>query len=380
MGDPEILDARTLNRALLARQGLLERSRVPAIEMIEQLVGMQAQVPANPYVALWSRLEGFEPEELSGLIADRRAVRAGVMRSTIHLLSARDCLAIQPIIQTVMIRTFKSPWAKGLAGADLAEVTAAGLELLRERPRTRAELSELLAPRWPDADPKALSAAATMHTALVQVPPRGLWQRSGQATWAPTEQWLGRPLEKDPSVDELVLRYLTAFGPATVADIRTWSGLTGLSEVVERLRPSLRSFRDENGRELLDVAGGPLPDPDVPAPPRFLPEYDNVGLSHADRSRIFSGHGPGWPPPRGSTIGSLLVDGFYRANWSLKNDGDAATLAIDGFKPLPSDPRDVAGQIEAEGTALLALLAEDVATRRVELSGRTSRSPAARAP
>lgn len=355
----EVLGPRALNRALLDRQGLLGRTRASATEMIERLVGMQAQVPENPYIGLWSRVEGFAPAELSGLIAERRAVRAGVMRATIHLLSARDCLVIQPITQIVLIKAFKSPWANGLAGADPADVTAAGLELLAERPRTRAEVSELLAPRWPDADPRALAHAATFHAALVQVPPRGLWRHGGQARWAPTEQWLGRPLQTPAAVDDLVLRYLAAFGPATVADLRTWSGLTGLREVVEALRPRLRAFRDENGRELLDVPGGSLPDPDTPAPPRFLPEYDNVGLSHADRSRIFSGLGPGWPPPRGSTIGSLLVDGFYRANWSLRVEDGVATLTVDGFERQDSDPGGVIEQIEEEGAGLLRLLAPD---------------------
>ena len=363
----EVLGARALNRALLERQGLLERTGGSASATIEQLVGMQAQVPENPYVGLWSRLEGFAPEELSGLIAERRAVRAGVMRATIHLLSDRDCLAIQPITQAVLIKTFKSPWAKGLAGADPAEVTAAGLELLTDRPRTRAELSDLLAPRWPDADPKSLSHAATVHTALVQIPPRGLWRQSGQATWAPTEQWLGEALEARPSVDDLVLRYLAAFGPATVADVRTWSRLTGLREVVERLRPRLRTFRDENGRELLDVPDGPLPDPDTPAPPRFLPEYDNLALSHADRSRIFAGLGPGGPPPRGGTRGWLVTDGFFRAFWSLQADDDVATLTVHGFERRESDPHDVLEQIGDEGAGLLRLLAADAAARRVKL-------------
>ena len=313
-----VLGPRALNRALLARQGLLERTSASAAEMIEQLVGMQAQEPQDPYVALWSRIEDFDPAELSDLIEIRRAVRAGTMRATLHLLSARDCLAIQPITQTVLIKTFKSPWAEGLAGADVADVTAAGLDLLTDRPRTRAELSDLLARRWPEADPKSLSHAATVHTAVVQVPPRGLWRQSGQATWAPTDQWLGAPLVEDASVEDLVLRYLAAFGPATVADIRTWSRLTGLRDVVEGLRPSLRTFEDENGKELFDVTDGPLPDPDVPAPPRFLPEYDNIALSHADRSRILAGLGPGGPMPRGRSIGSLLVDGFYRASWSLR--------------------------------------------------------------
>ena len=356
-----ILNQRELNRALLQRQGLLERTKASAIEMIEQLVGMQAQVPENPYVGLWSRLDGFAPEELSELIAERQAVRAGVMRATIHLLSARDCVAIQPITQSVLMKTFQSPWAKGLAGADPAEVTAAGLELLTEKPRTRARLGELLARHWPDADPKALSHAATVHAAMVQVPPRGLWRQTGQATWAPTEQWLGRPLDTDAAVDKLVLRYLAAFGPATVADMRTWSRLTGLREVVEQVRPRLRTFRDESGRELLDIPEGPLPDPDTPAPPRFLPEYDNLALSHADRSRVFAGLGPDGPLPRGGTKGALLVDGFHRALWSLGTEDGVATLTIHGFRRQDFDPRDVIEQVEEEGAGLLALLAPDAA-------------------
>jgi hypothetical protein len=367
MSDP-VLGPRALNRALLQRQGLLTRTRTSAIEMIEQLVGMQAQVPENPYVGLWSRLDGFAPEELSGLIAERQAVRAGVMRATIHLLSARDCLAIQPITQTVLVKTFQSPWAKGLAGADLAAVTAAGLELLTEKPRTRAQLGGLLAPRWPDADPQALSHAATVHTALVQVPPRGLWRQSGQATWAPTEQWLGAELAATPSVEELVLRYLAAFGPATVADIRTWSRLTALREVVERLRPGLRTFRDENGRELFDVPDGPLPDEGTHAPPRFLPEYDNLALSHDDRSRIFAGLGPGGPPPRGGTRGWVVADGFFRAFWSLHTDDGVTTLTVRGFGRQDSDPRDVGEEIEAEAAGLLGLLAPDAEARRVEFA------------
>jgi len=361
----EVLVPRALNRALLQRQGLLARSSTRAIDMIEQLVGMQAQEPQNPYLALWSRLTDFDPEELSRLLAGRRAVRAGLMRATIHLVSARDCLALHPIIQPVLARTFRSPWSGGLAGADVAEVLAAGLELLVDRPRTRAELGELLAPRWPDADPLALAHAVTFHAVLVQVPPRGLWGASGQATWAPAETWLRAELDPEASTDALVLRYLAAFGPATVADVRTWSGVTGLREVVERLRPQLRTFRDEGGKELFDVPDAPLPDPETPAPPRFLPEYDNVGLSHADRSRLFNGRGPGAPFPRGKALGTLLVDGFYRANWRTTEEAGVATLTIDRFTPLPSDGSDVVDQIAAEGDELLSFLAPDSAERRV---------------
>jgi Winged helix DNA-binding domain len=342
---PDTLTTRRLNRSLLARQGLLERSRVPALEMVERLVAMQAQVPENPYVALWSRIEGFDPSELSDLIAERRAVRAHVMRSTIHLLSARDCLAIQPLTQDVLIRAFGRPRREGLAGADPHAVAAAGVELVHEKPLTRAELSRLLSPRWPDAEPQHLGYAVTTHARLVHVTPRGLWGAKGPVAFAPTDDWLAGHERASTTVDELVLRYLAAFGPASVADARTWSGLNGLREVFERLRPRLRTFRDERGRELFDVSDAPFPDPDTPAPPRFLPEYDNVALSHEDRSRIIGPGWPGQPPPGQKWIGALLVDGFYRGRWRITGDGE---LEIEGVDPTP--------EIEAEGRRLLELV------------------------
>jgi hypothetical protein len=362
----DVLNPRELNRALLHRQGLLARSDERAVDMIERLVGMQAQVPENPYLALWSRLSDFHPGELSGLIAERQAVRAPLMRATIHLVSARDCLSFHPITQPIRARMFKSPWTRGLAGARVEEVVAAGLELLAEQPRTRAELSALLAPRWPDADPLALAYAVTFNAPLVQVPPRGLWGARAQATWAPAETWLHAELDANASTNALVIRYLAAFGPATVGDVRIWSGLTGLREVIERLRPGLRTFRDHRGRELFDVPDAPRPDPDTAAPPRFLPEYDNLALSHADRSRIFSGQGPGAPLPRGKTIGTLLVDGFYRANWKIAQEDGTATLTVDRFTRLPSDSSDSLDEITAEGTSLLAFVAPDVPERRVQ--------------
>jgi hypothetical protein len=289
------------------------------------------------------------------------------MRATIHLVSARDCLALHPLTQPVLARTFKSSWAKRIAGADLDEVVAAGLELLAERPRTRAELSAVLAPRWPQADPQALAQAVTFNAALVQVPPRGLWAARGQATWAPAEAWLGGRLDGSASVDELLLRYLAAFGPASTADMRTWSALTGLREVVERLRPRLRTFRDENGKELFDVPDGPLPDPDTPAPPRFLPEYDNVLLAHADRGRILGGVGPGLPYPTSRWIGTLLVDGFFRAYWELQERDGVATLTIDRLSRLRSDPAGTIEAVEAEARWLLRFIAPQAVEHRVKL-------------
>jgi hypothetical protein len=360
-----VLTPRALNRALLRRQALLERSRTPALEMVERLVGMQAQVPENPYVALWSRIESFQPAELSELIADRRLVRAGLMRSTLHLVSARDCLAIHPLTLPVLARTFSSPHAAGMNGADVDEVVAAGLELLTQEPRTRAQLAAELAKRWPEAEPPSLAYAVTLNAPLIQTPPRGLWRQTGQATWAPAEHWLGGELDPEPDVDALVLRYLAAFGPASVADIRTWCGVTGLREVVARLRPQLRSFRDESGKELLDVADGAFADPDTPAPVRFLPEYDNLLLSHADRSRVLCGLGPGLPYPTGKWIGQLLLDGFFRAYWEITEEDGVATLTIDRFSPAPSDVPDAIEEISAEGTRLLAFVMPEASQRSV---------------
>ena len=226
---------------------------------------MQAQVPSNPYVALWARLRDFDPAELSGLIAGRGAVRAQLLRSTIHLVTARDALALHGLTAPVLARTFagQAQFLRAMvaAGVGLEEVVAAGRELLAEAPRTRAELAAALGPRWPQVAPATLAQAVTFNCALVQVPPRGLWRESGAARWALTEAWLGAAPDPEPSIGAAVLRYLAAFGPATAADVRTWSGFTGLRPVIERLRPRLRSFRDEQGRELLDVADARAPRP-----------------------------------------------------------------------------------------------------------------------
>jgi Winged helix DNA-binding domain len=232
-----------------------------------------------------------------------------------------------------------------LGAADPHAVSAAGLELVREKPLTRAELSRVLSERWPAAEPQHLGYAVTTHARLVHVTPRGLWGAGGPVAFAPSDDWLAGHEPVTTTVDELVLRYLAAFGPASVADARTWSRLTGLREVFERLRPRLRTFRDERGRELFDVPDAPFPDPDTPAPPRFLPEYDNVALSHVDRSRIIGPGWPGQPPPGQKWIGSLLVDGFYRGRWRITTEGK---LQIEGVDPTP--------EIEAEGRRLLELV------------------------
>ncbi|MDQ2934281.1 MAG: winged helix DNA-binding domain-containing protein [Chloroflexota bacterium] len=363
-----MLSTRALNRALLERQHLLRRTRMSAAGAIEHLVGMQAQVPRDPYVALWTRLDDFTAEELSRLISNREAVRTPLVRTTLHLVTARDCLALRPVVQSVLERGFGStPFARNLVGVDMEELLKTGRALLEEKPRTTAALRRALSERSPDRDSTSLAYAVRYLVPVVQIPPRGLWGVSGQTTWTTVEAWLGRALVSEAAPDRLVLRYLAAFGPATVADIRTWSWLTGLSEVVERLRPQLRTFRDERGRDLFDLPDAPLPDPATPAPVRFLPEYDNVGLSHADRSRVI-------PedlrflvfPGSGGIPGSVMVDGFLRATWRLTRDGRSATLAITplGKRFSASDRNEVID----EGANLLGFIAADAQSTDIQVT------------
>jgi hypothetical protein len=219
--------------------------------------------------------------------------------------------------------------------------------------------------RFPELDPAALAAACRNKLALVQVPPRGVWGQSGQVRTTTAEAWLGRPLVERPSVDHVVLRYFGAFGPAAVADVASWSRLTGMREVVERLRPRLRTFRDERGRELLDLPDAPRPDPDTPAPTRFLPEYDNVLLSHADRSRFHKdGQRPDWSHVSGRLLGAVLHDGVVAGVWTRRREPGRATLTVTLAHRLTARAR---RSIASEGRRLLAFTEPDGVTRECEV-------------
>jgi hypothetical protein len=283
-------------------------------EAVEHLVGLQAQNPRDPYISLWSRLEGFDPAQLSELVETRRAVRLSLMRSTIHLVTDRDCFAIRPLLQGSLERRLytASPFGRQIEGIDLDALAAAGTELLAAEPLGWAELGRRLGERFPGYDPTSLGYAIREYVPLVQVLPRGLWGRSGQALHAPAEQWLGRTFKAPADVERLLDRYLRAFGPATANDFAAWSGLP--------VGPLTNRF----GRELLDAPGAPLPDPDTPAPVRFLPDYDNLLLGHADRSRIL----PAGAKAR-DVIGrpTFLVDGFVAGFWKLERRSGAMTIA-----------------------------------------------------
>jgi hypothetical protein len=265
--DP-VLSLREINRATLARQSLLERSTASVETVLESLVGMQAQTPHTAYVGLWDRIADFDPEDLSTRMLDRSVVRLALMRGTIHLVTARDAWGLRPLVQPVMDRVQKGQFGRRLEGIDQADVVAMGRAFVDEEPRTFKVLGDHLLTRWPDRDRFALEQAVRTGVPLIQVPPRGLWGRSGPIAHTSIDAWLGTPpVEEGMTLERMVLRYLGAFGPAGVMDVQAWCGLTRLREVVDRIRADLVTFRDENGRELFDLPDAPRPPADTPAPP-----------------------------------------------------------------------------------------------------------------
>jgi hypothetical protein len=355
-GNSPTLSTRALNRATLERQLLLRRHRRDVADTLEHLVGMQAQLPNAPYVALWSRLEGFQPPALSELVAERRAVRMSLMRATIHLVTARDALRLRPAVQPALERDVYPNSTYGrhrLEDLDIDALLETGRELVASRPLTNAQLRDALAERWPDRDPAALAYAVRGLLPMVHVPPRGIWQRSGPIALTTVEAWLGSPVDAVADLDAIVLRYLAAYGPSSVVDAQTWARLTGLREVFDRLRPKLAVFRDERGRELFDLPNAPRPDPDTPAPPRFLPEYDNVLLAHADRTRFVDDDVRRRIQAEGLTVGSLLVDGFAGGTWTTTTEEGTRVLTIRPIEPMAPSDREATA---AEGTRLLEFL------------------------
>jgi hypothetical protein len=359
----DVLTLRALNRALLARQMLLRPAPLPpgpgragaVIAMVEHLGGLQAQAPFPPYYGLWSRLAGFQPGDLAELLVTRQVVRIALMRSTIHLVSARDCLTFRPLLQPMLDRALPAIFRDRFAGLDTAALAAAGRAAVDAEPRTFSELGGLLAPDWPGHPASALAQGVRVLVPLVQVPPRAVWGSAGQSRHTSAEAWLGRSLDPSPPPEALITRYLGAFGPATVADVQTWSGLTRLAEVVNRLRPGLRSFRDEQGRELFDLPEAPRPGPDTPAPVRLVAEFDNLILSHADRTRVVSSaNRPRLSSLNGIFPGTVLVDGFVAGMWRLTRSRRSAVLSVELFGPVSAGDRDA---IAAAGGRLLGFAA-----------------------
>jgi hypothetical protein len=346
------LGARALNRATLARQLLLDRADVPVLDAVRHLCGMQAQEPQEPFVGLWSRLRAFDPAVLSDLLTDRRVVRTHLMRRTVHLVAADDALAWRSRHGAMLLQRVLGVYRRDLDGVDLAELTAAAEELTADgTPRSLGDIGRALADRWPGPPPRVLGETVIgALVPMVQLPPRGLWRTNGGALHLPLAAWTGRAVEPatDAAGEALVRRYLAAFGPAATADLRAWSGLAGLPRAVAAVREELVGFRDERGRELLDLPDAPRPDPDTPAPVRFLPAFDNAILGYDDRTRIVD------DAHRGLSVAgerALLVDGRVAGTWTV----DAGAVVV---TPLRRFSRAERAAVAEEGRAAAAFLSD----------------------
>ncbi|MFE2870282.1 winged helix DNA-binding domain-containing protein [Embleya sp. NPDC059259] len=356
------LTLRALNRALLDRQFLLERTDRTPLEVIGRLVALQAQEPNWAYIGLWTRIDGFTASGLTTLIEARRVVRSGLLRSTQHLAAADDFRRLRPLLQPVLDRTAGSPYfTRNGAGLDAAALVAEGLDLLAGGTLSRKELARRLAERHPGHDGRILAGLVELRTPLVHGAATGTWGSWGNRSAisvTPAEVWLGRPMAtaatptaaKD-AAKELIRRYLAGFGPAGVKDVQVWSGLTRLGEVVAEMRAELRHWSGPDGRELIDLADAELPDPETPAPVRLLPAFDNALLGHADRSRIIGDEDRKVVMPGQARVRpTFLVDGRVHGTWSL----DAGTLRLTPFRPLRGTDR---AALEQEAARLLPFVA-----------------------
>lgn len=360
----DTLSLRAVNRATLARQHLLTRTDMPVVTMVEHLVGMQAQAPFPPYTGLWTRLTDFQPGPLADALTDRHVVRIALMRGTVHLVSAADACFLRPLIQPLLDRDLRTntQHARHLTDLDLPKIADAARHALADQPLTAKELGAALTEHWPHHDPNALAHAARGLLPLVQVPPRAVWGRSGQTKYHTAEHWLGRELDTSPDPKRLVERYLAAFGPATVADLQTWAGLTRLREVTDTL--DLRTFTTDDGRRLLDLPDAPRPDEDTPAPVRYLAEFDNILLSHADRTRVLTDEHRTrlFGIKNGVFPGTFLVDGFVRGAWRITTQRKSAVLTITPW--ARTTKKDQAALIK-EGLRLLDFHAPNADTKDV---------------
>jgi hypothetical protein len=358
------ISTRALNRALLARQMLLERHTMSALDAIERLVGLQAQVARPPFIGLWTRLHGFDRSELAKALHDRRAVRVTAMRGTLHLMTTADYIAMRGAMQPMLTRGMQAI-LRGRAA--LLEMEALEVEARRFFGKSGATFDALrdhLKAKFRGADERAMAYAIRMHVPLVQVPTDAPWAFPAAADFALADQWLSKKVSTSATSPEaLVLRYLAAFGPAAPNDAQAWSGLPALRDVFESLRPSLVTFRDERKRELFDLPHAARPDEDTEVPVRFIPDFDNLVLSHDDRSRIIADAHRGRVTLKNLQVrATFLVDGMVAGTWKSERKRTAAVLVIEPFGNIPKRAK---GALEEEGDALLAFLEADAKEREV---------------
>jgi Winged helix DNA-binding domain len=352
------LSRRALNRATLARQMLLRREKATPVAALERIAGMQAQLARPPFIGLWSRVEGFDRKDLVRAVERKEVVRGTLMRATLHLVSRDEFVAHRPALQSMLSQAMQGVLRDRRSGLDADVVVSAARAYFDQKPATFDALRTHLAKLYPRLDVRAMGYIVRTHLPLLQIPADGAkWAYPATADFAVAESWLGKRLGSDPGPDALLLCYLAAFGPATLRDFQTWSGVAVDADVVQKLRPKLRTFRDERGRELLDVPKAPLPDETAAAPVRFLPEFDSVLLAFADRSRIIADqHRPAIATRNLLVPATFLVDGFVAGTWKLERKAKTAALVV---KPFGTLPRPVRRDLEEEGEKLLRFAEED---------------------
>ena len=353
-----------LNRATLARQMLLTREALPVAAAVERLCGMQAQEPRPPFVGLWTRLARFARRDLDQALHERSVVRGTLMRGTLHLMSASDYAAHRLTLQPILTRAV-GILGERAAGLEIEEVLPVARRLLAARPRTFSDLRAALAEMFPEVDERALGFVARMHLPLLMIPTDDRWSFPADSRFGLAEEWLGAPLVDDRGPRALLLRYLAAFGPATAADFQQWSGWHGMKSTVESMRPRLVVCKDERGRELFDLPEAPRPDAEIPAPVRFLPEFDNLLLSHADRTRVLpeAYRRLVLGAKNGRIPATFLVDGFVAGTWRTERKRGVATLTLSPFAAVEAG---VVADLEREGYELVRFVEDDAPTYAVK--------------
>jgi hypothetical protein len=350
-----ILTLRELNRTTLARQMLLSRTSGPTPETVSRLVGLQAQSAMAPFVGLWTRIEGLEREDVAGLIEDKTILKATMMRGTLHLVTAEDYLRFRSTLQPVLDAALAGILKGRADDLDVPKLLDAAEPFLEESPRSFAEITKMAEKLFPGTDPGAMRYAIRMRLPLAQVPVARGWSYPGNPRYALAESWLGKAVPPGDRFKDLVLRYLSAFGPASAADMQTWSGFG--KERMDELRAELITYRDEKGRELFDHPDLKIEDPEHPAPERFLPEFDNLLLSHANRTRVIADeHRKKVYIPVLRVRSTILVDGFVAGTWKVEKAKGAATLVVEPFATLSKSSRN---ELSEEGEKLVRFIGYD---------------------
>jgi hypothetical protein len=313
-------------------------------------LGLQAQIPNPPYIGLWTRLAHFQRDDLTRLMQEKQIVRAAFMRSTLHLMTAPDHQQFRQTIQPALVKALSAFFGKKSKGLDAEKLVAVALSFLEEAPRTTGDLRACLLEAEPNADGDALAYLVKAYLPIVQIPPGGTWGSGSQGAYTLADVYLDIPAEGD-NLRTLFFRYLAAFGPASIMDFQAWAGMTKLQPLLEPYLADLMQYRDEQGKILFDLPNMPLPAADTPAPVRFVPEYDNLVLAHADRTRIIAdADRPRVFLSAARVMGTILVDGFVSGTWKTQLTKGNLTLTIEPFQPLPPETR---AELDTEAESLM---------------------------